>query len=297
MKEDALDAVLPFVHQSIGRVFLFLPEETKREVCELRLRRNLPVCLTLPQGIRYLFKDGTIDDRPREGVLICTAEQLEETFFLLCKRSVYAHAEELREGYLSLPNGCRAGVCGRVAPDGMVRDITSLNLRIARAVEGCADSVVSAEDGGGILIAGPPSSGKTTVLRDTVRQLSKNKRVVVIDSRGEISGGTERPLSLGVNTDVLLIRNKAKGTEMALRTMFPQTIALDETGTAEELKGVEESFHAGVQIVTTAHIGEKRELLERKITRHLLASGAISTVALLSGKIGEPPEIFSPEEL
>ena len=159
-------------------------------------------------------------------------------------------------------------------------------------------------DGGGLLIAGPPCSGKTTVLRDLIRQLSNGvsgvyHRVAVIDSRGELSGSFDGVCfnDLGNNTDILMMQDKALGTEIAVRTMFPDIIAFDEIGTANELKRVSESFNAGVSIITTAHAFDIEDIFRRSVTNGLLCSGAISQVALLSKNIGEEIKLFDAREL
>jgi stage III sporulation protein AA len=120
-------------------------------------------------------------------------------------------------------------------------------------------------------------------------------RVSVIDSRGEIGGsGT---LDLGVNTDVLNMLDKAKGTEIALRSMFPDFIAFDEIGTTAELNSVRGCFNAGVKIITTAHCSTKTELFARDVVRQIIESGAVSTVAILSKTLGAPPQIIMVGEL
>ena len=94
-----------------------------------------------------------------------------------------------------MAGGHRVGVCGTAVYEenrvSGIRDISSLNIRIAREVYGAADELLRELDKeiSGLLIAGPPSSGKTTILRDLARQLSiKGKKVVVIDERGELGG-------------------------------------------------------------------------------------------------------------
>lgn len=153
------------------------------------------------------------------------------------------------------------------------------------------------------MIAGPPGSGKTTVLRDMIRQLSDGAkgvylRVAAVDTRGELSGGADPVMKndLGSNTDVLMIGEKATGVEIALRTLFPDIIAFDEIGTANELKTVSQSFHAGVCVITTAHAGSINDLKRRSVTSQLLESGAISKVAILSPKT-QKPTVYSCEEV
>ena len=146
-------------------------------------------------------------------------------------------------------------------------------------------------------------SGKTTILRDLIRQVSngalgKNMRIAVIDSRGEISGiNRNTPLELGVNTDVLYTENKANGVEIAVRTMFPDIVAFDEIGSTAELDAVRQSFNSGVNIYTTAHIGSISELSVRPVVKELLKSGAINHIALLPKLHGGDIKFLTAKEL
>lgn len=279
----------------IRRTLSFLPDEVKRRAEEIRLRRDLPVSVTVRGKSRFVTKSGGVCGYLSGDLLIVTSEELSESFLLLCRHSVYDHAAELSEGYIRSCSGNRVGVCGSFNEKGALSDVSSLNIRVAHEVIGCGKGLMpfAAE---GMLLAGPPCSGKTTLLRDLVRGISEaGERVAVIDSRGEISGGGKN--RLGANTDVIRIANKAAGVEIALRTLFPNVIAFDEIGTRGELQGVSESFCAGVRIITTAHTGSAEDLLKRPVTAELLRLGAVKMVAVLSEKIGEAPRLYRTEEL
>ena len=289
--------------QKIRRVLLFLPNNVKNEAEEIRLRRGLPVTLTVKGMPYFIGVDGRISEYITKDLLKAEATDIEESFRLLCKNSVYAHTKELKKGYIKMNAGHRAGVCGTVIDEGM-KDIYSVNIRIARQISGCADKLLKSFKGMGMLIAGPPASGKTTMLKDMIRQLSSGNngrfyRVAVIDSRGELSASTNGDCinDLGPNTDVLLTEDKASGAVMALRTMYPDIIAFDEIGTAAELESVAECFSAGASIITTAHIGTKSDLLRRSVTKALIKSGAVSDIAVLPPRLSGEPEIISVKEL
>ena len=298
--EDALYGVSPAIRSVLER----LPDKVKESAEEIRLRAGLPVALTVGGDTVFVLENGQISFCLTRGLLRAEASELAESFKLLCKSSVYAHTEELKNGYIRLRGGNRAGVCGTLNENGNMSDISSVNIRIAHEVRGAANDIARAYKPGGLLIAGPPGSGKTTILRDLIRQLAggacgKIYRIAVIDSRGEISGSFDGRCGndLGAGSDVLLTTDKAAGIEMAVRTMFPDIVAFDEIGNEDELRRVGESFCSGVDIITTAHVGGISDLKRRRITAALIGSGAVASIALLPEIHGGTVKIISAEEL
>ncbi|MBR2044016.1 MAG: hypothetical protein IJ946_06720 [Clostridia bacterium] len=284
---EIFDAALYAVCERVAAALFLLPEEIKCKAQEIRLRCGKAVALTMPKGIYYITPVGGVQ-KDAAGCLKVDKNDLNESFRLLCRGSVYSRVEQIKNGYVSMKGGHRAGVCG-VFCDGGISFVSSINYRLSRQAFGTADYLLSAYKGGGVLIAGPPGSGKTTLLRDFIRLLSSGAqgspyRVAVVDTRGEISATFEGVSynDLGENTDVLLGVEKGEGTELAIRTLYPHFVAFDEIGGKDELKAVLSCMGAGVSLITTAHVGAKAELMTREITRELLLSGGISTVVLLS---------------
>lgn len=273
---------------------------TKQNTQEIRLRQGLPLAITVLGETVFVKRNGQTSFFPQNDLHFVTKENVENSFRKLCKNSAFAHEEELKNGYLKLQNGYRAGIFGTVNSKGNMEDVTCINIRIAREIKGAANKIAQSFRGEGWLIAGPPASGKTTLLRDFIRQISngaggKSYRVSVIDPRGEISGSGNN--DLGFASDVLNIKNKALGVEIALRTMFPEVIAFDEIGNLEELNQVKQSFNSGVSVITTAHVGSLAELLQREVTRELVKSGAINRVALLSKTLGGEIRVLTAREI
>lgn len=296
---DALSNILYALPPKIKGVLFNLSPTVQQNVAEIRLRKNLPLTLTVYGETVFLKNDGQTCFKKCDGLVYVSESEVLESFNLLCDNSVFAHENELKDGFIIMKNGCRAGVCGKLCDGGIMQDITSINIRISREIKGCANELCALYNGGGLLIAGPPGSGKTTVLRDFIRQISKGingriNRVTVIDSRGEISGGGMH--DLGLATDILNAEQKAHGVEIALRTMFPDVIAFDEIGNNDELKAVSQCFSAGVKIITTAHVNDLYDLKNREITKRLIESGAIEQIAVLSRITGGKITVITPEE-
>ena len=290
VKNERFSVVLSVLPERI-RAAAGVPFENGTAIDEIRLRKGLPVAVTVSGKSLYLCLNGAVSPTTERSI-ICTEADIKNTFIKLCDNSVFAHTGEIENGYVALKGGFRAGICGDFSA-GAMPIITSINIRIARQIKGCADGLITAFSGG-MLISGPPGCGKTTLLRDLIRSLSnKGKRVAVIDSRRELSGGTgDYAFDLGLNTDIIFLHDKAKGAEMALRSMFPQVIAFDEIGTVAEVGSVLEAFNSGVDIITTAHAGSMYELRTRPVTKALIDSGIIKTVVLILKNAGGKMQIY-----
>lgn len=291
------DTALYVLPENLKAKLNTLPLHIKENAQEIRLRAERPICITATENL-YITKEAQIQKTPPENPLTVSASELYETLMLLTNRSIYTRINELKEGYISMKGGHRAGICGQFT-EGFFKNISSINIRIAKEIVGAAAPLYNKTEGG-LLIAGSAGSGKTTVLRDLVRHLSNGgKRISLIDTRGEIAACQKGvpTLNVGVNTDVVSIKDKAEGAQIALRTMFPQIICFDEIGSEAELRAVSECFNAGTQIITTAHASSLYEIQNRTVTKKLLQTGAIKNIAILSLKNQLETEVFNIEEV
>lgn len=299
--------LLEYLPEKLKSPLISLDEEMKVSVEEIRLRAGRPLSVTVG-GTQFFVKNDGAYMLPKEDCIAVLTDDIKETFFKLCHNSVYSHNEELCEGYILLKNGHRAGVCGRVTMRygkiETIREISSINIRVAKEVPNFADELVKRYTGGGVLICGGPSTGKTTLLRDFVRQLAsgitgKFLKVAVIDSRGEIAASLNGVpmIDIGSTADIITSCPKAQGIEMALRTLNPDVIVFDELGNSKEVEAVEQSFNSGVSVVATAHAGDIWDIFRRKPIELLLHSGAIEQVVLCQNKSGFSYSIYSIEEI
>lgn len=186
----------------------------------------------------------------------------------------------LHQGYITASGGHRVGVCGTaVVKDGQVtgmRSITSLCIRVARDYPGCGEGLVEKLCGSALLL-GAPGSGKTTLLRDLSRQLGKSESVTVVDERGELF-----PQGMDAQgVDVLAGCPKAKGLDMLLRTMCPQTIALDEITRPEDCRSLLDAAGCGVRLLATAHGRTRQDLQRRPVYRQLLEAELFDQLVLV----------------
>ncbi len=267
---DGFLAAAALLPDGLRRGLLALDGDS-RSICEeLRLRRGREAAALLA-GREYGLGTGPVTERDLRAVLEAATGA-----------SLHTAGQQLRRGFLSAPGGVRVGVCGTAVwtQTGMesVREISSLAVRIPRAVPGCADGIWPALTAGGFrsaLIVSPPGAGKTTLLREIVRRLSQDGlRVAAADERGEIADAWSGTPSFDVGpcTDVLTGAPKAQALGLLLRAMNPQVLAVDEVGSEEEAAALLEAAAGGVRLLATAH--GSRDEPPGAVCRRLLAAGA-----------------------
>ncbi len=245
---------------------------------EVRLRSGRPVLLQYGGREYSVMQDGTLTASAAEGICI-SGEELEETLEYVSGYSMYAFDEEMKQGFLTVPGGHRVGVAGKLVIENgriqCIRHISCANIRLSHQICGCADTVIRYLVNDGTLchtlIISPPRCGKTTLLRDLIRQISNGTpwlagmTVGVIDERSELAGAYlgEAQNDLGMRTDVLEGAPKAEGMMMLLRSMSPQVIAVDEIGSDADSYALENVFYCGCKLIATAH-GTSLEDIRRK---------------------------------
>lgn len=294
-----LEGVLSYFPAPLRGILGRLPAYLWRELEEIRLRVGQPLILGAACGEIMLDADGRTVPEPRQAYRV-GEDDVARTVELVTGSSLYAVEDELRQGFVTVPGGHRVGLAGRVVTDGGVvrtmKHLSRVNFRISREVPGAADRVLSGLVCGAravhnTLIISPPGCGKTTLLRDLVRQLSAGVprlgfaglKVGVVDERSEIAGcyrGVPQ-LDVGPRTDVLDGCPKAEGMMMLLRAFSPNVIATDELGRREDVAAVEEMLNAGVKILATAHAASLEELRGRPVLRYILRRRIIERFVIL----------------
>ena len=236
-----------------------IPQEMLETIQEIRIQEGREISLVFPDRIVLLSKV-----TGKSGAAPVNHQQLEETFAALCEYSVHTYLPQIQNGFITTPEGHRVGIGGTaVIKDGKVssfQKITSLNIRLAREKTKLPEILKDVFGDGlcSVLIAGAPSSGKTTLLRALALWLAKYYRVTVVDERGEIMGhpSEEREGCL----DMLTGFPKHIGILQAVRTLSPQVIICDELGDRQEVEQLLQALNCGVSVVASIHAQDEEQL-------------------------------------
>ena len=255
---------------------------------EIRIRINRPIILKLRN------QDICIN-------YIVTEKDIMQTLEKLCENSLYAYKKQIAEGYITVKGGHRVGITGT----GVVEEekiinlkyISSLNFRIAREVKGCSKNIlkeiINQKDNTiyNTIIVAPPGKGKTTILRDIVRNISNGiqelsftgKNCGLIDERGEIAAcyrGIPQK-DVGIRTDIIENVSKEKGIMMLIRSMAPEVIACDEIGSSQDVQAIEKAVISGVKGIFTMHGKSIDDVKNNKEINKLLEKNILEKIIFI----------------
>ena len=259
-----------------------LPHDLQAQVTEVRVRVHGAFSVTAMGKNILLDAHGMPTDVHR--AMQATPQDLDDMLSRLTEGSRYAFEEQMARGFLTLRDGCRAGIAGEMVPHPTVQGaflferITSVNLRIARAVPDFAHALVSRlrKQATGVLVISPPAGGKTTFLRSAARLLASGTRpfrVGIADERCELA--VEEGLC-----DRITGCPKAVAIELLTRTMSPEFLSCDEIGVGEE-KALLASQNTGVHLIASVHGGTPAQALRRPCVRTLYEAGVFGVFVML----------------
>lgn len=280
------------------------------EVQEIRLRVGAPLFVVYRSEEYCITPAGDLSREESEAYIVSRTE-LGETLEYLSSYSLYAFEEEMKQGFITIQGGHRIGIAGKIILDESgiktMKYISFINVRLSHQVRGCASPVLPYlyNESGDIchtLILSPPRCGKTTLLRDMIRQISNGSgerqgmTVGVVDERSEIGACCQGipQNELGIRTDVLDCCPKAKGMMMLIRTMSPRVIAVDEIGSREDIDAIEYVMNCGCKLIATVHGSSIDDLKQKPVLRRLVEERIFERYIVLNniGKVGNVDQIF-----
>lgn len=249
------------------------------EAEEIRLIQGKPIFIRYSDGDYYITQKGVLCREKTDGIE-ASKKHIDELLERITKSSLYSVKDEIKNGYITIDGGHRVGVVGTAVTEddkvGFIRNISAMNIRLATEVVGAADKVIEKVKSDGIkntLIISPPGCGKTTLLRDIIRNISESGYcVAVADERCEIASmhNGESVFDLGGHTTVLENCPKAYAMKSLLRSMSPDVIATDELGTDMDADAVGDIINSGVSVIATAHGRDIKQLENKDTFRKIL---------------------------
>lgn len=270
---------------------------------EIRLRTGQPLLLL------YDGKERVLPAAQKQKHIVTKAE-IKETLEYSSHYSLYAYEHEIRQGFLTVEGGHRVGVAGKAILEQekvkSMQYISSVNIRMSHEIPGCANGllpmITKNREVCHTLIISPPCGGKTTLLRDLIRQISdgnsyvKGCTVGVVDERSEIGGcylGVAQN-HLGSRTDILDCCPKAEGMIMLIRSMAPRVLAVDEIGAQEELRAVEYAMQCGCKLIASVHGNSMEEIAAKPGLSELVKRRRFERYVVLQNQRhpGEIKEIY-----
>lgn len=289
-----LESVLKILPKQI-RQYLLNQKMELHNIQEMKLRAGKPFIIVNNTG-------EVIARKTTREIYMVTESDLRETMNYISNYSLYAYEEEMKQGYITIEGGHRVGLCGKaIIENGQIKNIkyiSSINIRIAHEILGCSDKVIpyiiNENNLYHTLIISPPRCGKTTLLRDIIRQISDGNEYIrgctvsVVDERSEI-GGCYRGVpqnQLGIRTDILDACPKVEGMMMLIRSMGPEVIAVDEIGTIEDVHAVEYAMHCGCKMLATVHAISFDEVKNKPVLEKLVREKRFERYIVLTNKRG-----------
>ena len=285
MLQRIKEEILKYFPIEIRNAILLCEGIDLEELCEIRIRVNREIILKDKER-DYIVKRNEKD-------FIISKESILRIFESICNNSVYAFTDEIANGFITICGGHRVGISGKALYKNSkvysIKDISGLNFRIAREIIGVADKIIPQikvnNEFVNTLIISPPGLGKTTLLRDLIRQISNfGYNVSIVDERSEIAAcflGVPQN-DIGIRSDVMDLVGKVDGIKMMVRSMRPDFIATDEIGTDEDAEAILYALNSGVKVIATAHGNSVGDLYKSKKMKELFENKVFNKIVLIN---------------
>lgn len=261
------------------------------DITEIRMRVNQNLIIVI-KNKKYYLKDDNDD------LIKVNSGMIENFIKRASENSLYAYNESLINGYLTLNNGIRVGLCGYVVANdekvATIKNFQAINIRIPHLIRNCSlnayDFLVD-DNIKNTLIISAPGNGKTTFIRDFIYQLylhNNSKNILVVDERNEICSTLkgEPQIDLGGFCDVYTNCSKQFAFKNGIRSMRPDVIVTDEIDLEKDIGCIIEAINSGVNVVASIHSKDLNQLKKKNGFDYILDNKFFSRFVILSNAEG-----------
>ncbi len=290
---DDFNYIISFTTYRIQSYLRKIDVKNINKIQEIRIRADRPIIIVCLSNCYFLNKDGRFTTIHSSNCVDTFSNEISDIINKMCGYSMHSHYEDMLNGYITLPNGARVGLTGTAVFDKTnikgIKDIDGINIRIPRRITDFSSIVfkyIFKNSVSNLLIVGPPSSGKTTMLKDLSYQLSSGKigklyKICLVDERKEIANFSRSKYELGYNIDVLYGYSKPIGISMAVRCLSPDVIVCDEIS-FEDTDEIIKAMNSGVAFIFTIHAKDYEELIRKKTYMKLFENGCIENILIIN---------------
>lgn len=306
-KVDEFYKVIDHLDSELKDILKNIDKKLISKIEEIRLRVGRPLMIYAEGNDLYVDKNGKtyIEDPGVTNAYIVRLDNINKTFQIVSNYSIYSIQEELKQGFVTIKGGHRIGLIGKGIYNGdrlsSIKNISSINIRISREIIGASKEVMKYivkdyKDIYNTLLVSPPKCGKTTILRDAIRNISngmdkyriKGLKVGVVDERSEIAGmyNGQPQNDLGNRTDILDACYKYDGMMILLRSMSPDVIATDEIGHEMDIKAIYQAMKSGVKVISTAHGDSLEDIKDKLNLKDIIQNKVFERIIVLDNSKG-----------